>query len=142
MANTKITFEDLPEAAQRAVRKISRIRTVSLFIGLALGTTAGVYFASRASAAASKAGVFLLSFVLFCCMFQGTVHGVKVYNRLIRRYTVVGVFLSVIAVVCYAALGGIFLAADILLFISEKPLIYTSEFNDILSETESSPDTL
>ena len=136
MANSRIKFEELPEAAQKAVRKINRIRTVSLFIGLALGATAGVYFASRASAAASKAGVFLLSFVLFCCMFQGAVHGVKVYKRLIRRYTVVGVFLSVIAVVCYGAIGGIFLAADILLFVTGKPLIYSSEFNDILSVGE------
>lgn len=133
MAKTNTKFEDLPEAAQKAVRKISNIRKVTLFISLAIGVIPGICFASRAYGAASKAGTFLLSFVLFCGMFQGAVHGIKVYKRLIRQLSIVGVFLSVIAVACYGALGGIFLAADILLFITGNPLIYSTEINDILS---------
>ena len=133
MANSKINYEELPEGAQKAIKKISRIRKITLFISLALGATAGIYFASRASEPISKAGTFILAFVLFCGMFQGAVHGGKVYKRLIRRYTVIGVFLSAIAIVCYSALGGIFLAADILLFATGKPLVYTTEFYDILS---------
>lgn len=131
MTNPRIKYEELPEAAQRVVRKISRIRTVSLFIGLAIGVMLGINFASRASAAISKAGTFILSLVLFCGMFQGAVHGIKVYKRLIRQHSVIGVFLSVIALACYSALGGFFLAADILLFITGKPLVYASELNDV-----------
>lgn len=132
MAKTNTKFEDLPEAAQKAVRKISNIRKVTLFISLAIGVIPGICFASRAYGAASKAGTFLLSFMLFCGMFQGAVHGVKVYKRLIRQHSVVGVLLSVIAIMLYGAIGGIFLAADTLLFTTGKPLIYPSEFNDIL----------
>lgn len=129
----KIKFEDLPETAQKTIRKISRIRKITLFISLALGVMAGVYFASRTYGAALKAGAFLLSFVLFCGMLQGAVHGIKVYKRLIRQHPIVGVFPTVIAIVCYGALGGIFLAADIFLLITGKLLVYPSEFNDILS---------
>ena len=133
MANSKIKYEELPEAAQKAVRKISRIRKITHFISLALGAMAGVYFASRISGAASKVGMFIAAFALFCGMLQGAVHGIKVYKRLIRQHSIVGVFLSVIAMTCYAAVGGIFLAADILLFITRQPLVYLSEYSDILS---------
>ena len=133
MANAKIKYEDLPEAAQRVVRKISRIRKISLFISLAIGVMQGVSFASLTYGVISKVGMFIAGFVLFCGMFQGVVHGIKVYKRLIGRYLFVGIFLSVIALVCYGAIGGIFLAGDITLFILRKPLVYASEFNDIIS---------
>lgn len=129
MANSRIKYEELPEAAQRAVRKISRTRKITLFISLAIGVMLGI----NVYKSTSKAGMFIFAFVLFCGMFQGAVHGIKVYKRLIGRYLFVGVFLSAIALACYSALGGIFLAADIILFITGKPLIYPSEFNDILS---------
>ena len=129
MANSKINYEALSEAAQRAVRKISRIRKITLFISLAIGVMLGI----NVYKSTSKAGMFIFAFVLFCGMFQGAVHGIKVYKRLIRRYTIVGVFLSMIAITCYSAIGGIFLAADILLFITGKPLVFPSEFNDIIS---------
>ena len=128
-----IKYEELPEAAQRAVKKISNIRKVTLFISLAIGVMLGIYFASRVSEPTSRFGTFIFSFVLFCGMFQGAAHGIRVYKRLIRQYTIVGMFPSVIAIACYGAFGGIFLAADILLFITGKPLIYPSELDDILS---------
>ena len=133
MAKNSIIFEELPEAAQRVVRKTSVLRKITLFISLAIGVILGTSVASRASGTFSMVGDFILAFVIFCGSFQGAVHGINVYKRLIGRNMFIGIFLSVLAMVCYSALGGIYLAADILLFITGKPLVYPSELDNIRS---------
>lgn len=131
-----IKYEQLPPSAQKAYNFTSKVRTVTMFIGLAAGLI-----------------MFILSFnVMFngkdnfftvfggSLMFGGFLHGVVhmefALKKLWRSLGIIAIIPCLFVIMIGAYIGFILMIVDLILFIMKKPRIYPFEHKYFLYSEE------
>lgn len=125
-----ITFDELPQSAQKAYKTTNIVRTVTMFIGWAASILITILLSNEDTGFVSKIiGGFMLGAAI-----HGIVHSeflLKSIMKALKKYSIIGLFIGLglccMLICLFSYIGGIFLVVDTVLFILKKPLIYPFE---------------
>ena len=130
-----ITFDELPQSAQKAYKTTNIVRTVTMFIGWAASILITILLSNEDTGFVSKIiGGFMLGAAI-----HGIVHSeflLKNIMKALKKYSIIGLFIGLglccMLICLFSYIGGIFLVVDTVLFILKKPLIYPFENKSFL----------
>ena len=139
-----LSYDELPQSAQKAYKTTNILRTVTMFIGWAASILIAILFRNEDTSFVSKIiGGFMLGAAI-----HGIVHSeflLKGVMNALKKFSIIGLFIGLgiccmlICLLCYA--GGIFLIVDTVLFILKKPLIYPFENKCFLNTKQAQIET-
>lgn len=123
-----ITYEDMPQSAQKAYKLTNTIRKIAMFIGWV--AFVGWLVAGFLSMIINKDitfGELLFLCYLYPGVLAGLVHCEFGFKGAFQKFSVLGIFALPFVVIYAIFAGGIYLIVDTILFILKKPLIYPFE---------------
>lgn len=139
----KVTYEALPESAQKAYNQRSKIRKVSMFIAIVLSVI--IFIVLLASGKGKNfIDVLATSLVGGCCI-HGLIHAEMLWIPLFKKFlkSLLKIYFPPIpiinAVILCIAMWGSMLAgalcmiADLILYLKKKPLVYSFEIGSFLN---------
>ena len=140
MSVTKVTYEMLPESAQKAYRQTDKIRKVSMFIAIGLSVISMIY-GLVTSQKINIAENFVFSLISGCCI-HGLIHAEMMLKELGKKvlkslFTIVFlpvnlIFFGIGIAVAMVFIGAPCMIIDLILYLKKKPLVYPFETKSFL----------
>ena len=139
----KVTYETLPESAQKAYNQTNKIRKVSLFIAIGLSVVFLIIFG--VSGETKNFMELLLCSLLAGCCIHGLIHALMIIKPLFKKFLksllkiyfpplmiINGAIFAVVTWFAMCFLGIPCMIIDLVLYLKKKPLVYPSEVGSFL----------
>ena len=138
----KVTYETLPESAQKAYNQTDKIRRVSMFIAIGLSVVLMIIFG--VSGETKNFIELLASSLLAGCCIHGLIHAEMLLKPLIKKFlkSLLKIYFPPIMLIsammlCFGLTFAMFIGApcmiiDLVLYLKKKPLVYPSEVGSFL----------
>ncbi len=138
----KVTYETLPESAQKAYNQTNKIRRVSMFIAIILSV---IFLIIDGISSKNKNFMNILtSSLLGGCCFHGLIHAEMLLKSLIKKFlkSLLKIYFPPIMLIsavmlCLGLTFAMFIGApcmiiDLILYLKKKPLVYSFEIGSFL----------
>lgn len=139
----KLTYEMLPESAQKAYTHTDKIRKGSMFIAIALSAVCLIIFSVKHKE--FKNLMDILSSALFVgCLIHGFIHAEMLLKPLIKKFlkSLLKIYFPPIVIISAVMLSFGFLIAmligapcmiiDLIMYLKKKPLVYSFEIGSFM----------
>lgn len=132
-----ITYEDMPQSAQKAYKLTNIIRKIAMFIGWI--AFIGWFIAGFLSMIINHDitfGELLFLCYLYPGFLSGLVHCEFGVKGAFQKFSIFGIFALPFIFIFAIFAGGVYLIVDTFLFIMKKPLIYSFEIKHFIGTQE------
>lgn len=139
----KLTYEMLPESAQKAYDQTNKIRKGSMFIAVALSAVLLIIFSVKHKEFKNFMDVLSSAFFVGC-LIHGFIHAEMLLKPLIKKFlkSLLKIYFPPIVIISAVMLSFGFLVAmligapcmiiDLIMYLKKKPLVYSFELGSFM----------